>query len=87
MKRVPITLENETTTPVGRVELRVTRQKCIKGPKRSLARGFARCHSTFEPCAFGIIIDERDRRTKSNDTKGQSNGNGKVFSNLKMILK
>nr|VFK13596.1 MAG: hypothetical protein BECKLPF1236B_GA0070989_104919 [Candidatus Kentron sp. LPFa] len=30
MKRVPITLENETTTPVGRVELRVTRQKCIK---------------------------------------------------------
>ena len=25
MKRVPITLENETTTPVGRVELRVTR--------------------------------------------------------------
>nr|VFK68423.1 MAG: hypothetical protein BECKUNK1418G_GA0071005_12343 [Candidatus Kentron sp. UNK]VFK73578.1 MAG: hypothetical protein BECKUNK1418H_GA0071006_12233 [Candidatus Kentron sp. UNK] len=30
MRRVPITLENETTTPVGRVELRVTRQKCIK---------------------------------------------------------
>nr|VFK79159.1 MAG: hypothetical protein BECKSD772D_GA0070982_10386 [Candidatus Kentron sp. SD] len=31
MLRVPITLENETTTPVeGRVELRVTRQKCIK---------------------------------------------------------
>ena len=30
MKRVPITLENETTTLVGRVELRVTRQKCIK---------------------------------------------------------
>nr|VFK80581.1 MAG: hypothetical protein BECKSD772D_GA0070982_11305 [Candidatus Kentron sp. SD] len=30
MKRVPITLENETTTPVGRVELRVTRKKCIK---------------------------------------------------------
>nr|VFK69287.1 MAG: hypothetical protein BECKUNK1418G_GA0071005_13451 [Candidatus Kentron sp. UNK]VFK73864.1 MAG: hypothetical protein BECKUNK1418H_GA0071006_13291 [Candidatus Kentron sp. UNK] len=30
MKRVPITPENETTTPVGRVELRVTRQKCIK---------------------------------------------------------
>nr|VFK09383.1 MAG: hypothetical protein BECKLPF1236B_GA0070989_100821 [Candidatus Kentron sp. LPFa] len=37
MKRVPITLENETTTPVGRVVgatgrsplLRVTRQKCI----------------------------------------------------------
>ena len=27
---VPITLGNETTTPVGRVELRVTRQKCIK---------------------------------------------------------
>nr|VFK80213.1 MAG: hypothetical protein BECKSD772D_GA0070982_10937 [Candidatus Kentron sp. SD] len=27
---VPITLENETTTPVGQVELRVTRQKCIK---------------------------------------------------------
>nr|VFK37589.1 MAG: hypothetical protein BECKSD772F_GA0070984_10175 [Candidatus Kentron sp. SD]VFK44705.1 MAG: hypothetical protein BECKSD772F_GA0070984_11925 [Candidatus Kentron sp. SD]VFK48955.1 MAG: hypothetical protein BECKSD772E_GA0070983_11516 [Candidatus Kentron sp. SD]VFK79602.1 MAG: hypothetical protein BECKSD772D_GA0070982_105613 [Candidatus Kentron sp. SD] len=30
MLRVPITLENETTTPVGRVELRLTRQKCIK---------------------------------------------------------
>nr|VFK26307.1 MAG: hypothetical protein BECKLPF1236B_GA0070989_15811 [Candidatus Kentron sp. LPFa] len=30
MKRVPITLENETTTPVGRVELRVARKKCIK---------------------------------------------------------
>nr|VFK17118.1 MAG: hypothetical protein BECKLPF1236B_GA0070989_111012 [Candidatus Kentron sp. LPFa] len=30
MKRVPITLENETTTLVDRVELRVTRQKCIK---------------------------------------------------------
>nr|VFK73355.1 MAG: hypothetical protein BECKUNK1418H_GA0071006_11924 [Candidatus Kentron sp. UNK] len=38
MKRVPITLENETTTPVGRVVgatgrsplLRLTRQKCIK---------------------------------------------------------
>nr|VFK05826.1 MAG: hypothetical protein BECKLPF1236B_GA0070989_100118 [Candidatus Kentron sp. LPFa] len=30
MKRVPITLENETTTLVGRVELRITRQKCIK---------------------------------------------------------
>nr|VFK14905.1 MAG: hypothetical protein BECKLPF1236A_GA0070988_101166 [Candidatus Kentron sp. LPFa]VFK30871.1 MAG: hypothetical protein BECKLPF1236C_GA0070990_101226 [Candidatus Kentron sp. LPFa] len=28
--RVPITPENETTTLVGRVELRVTRQKCIK---------------------------------------------------------
>ena len=38
MKRVPITLENETTTSVGRVVgatgrsplLRLTRQKCIK---------------------------------------------------------
>nr|VFK68110.1 MAG: hypothetical protein BECKUNK1418G_GA0071005_11973 [Candidatus Kentron sp. UNK]VFK73366.1 MAG: hypothetical protein BECKUNK1418H_GA0071006_11934 [Candidatus Kentron sp. UNK] len=38
MKRVLITPENETTTLVGRVELRVTRQKCIKGLRRSLAR-------------------------------------------------
>nr|VFK41533.1 MAG: hypothetical protein BECKSD772F_GA0070984_10941 [Candidatus Kentron sp. SD]VFK47445.1 MAG: hypothetical protein BECKSD772E_GA0070983_10951 [Candidatus Kentron sp. SD] len=32
MLRVPITLENETTTPVGRVRRvsAVTRQKCIK---------------------------------------------------------
>nr|VFK38278.1 MAG: hypothetical protein BECKSD772F_GA0070984_102318 [Candidatus Kentron sp. SD]VFK44347.1 MAG: hypothetical protein BECKSD772E_GA0070983_103618 [Candidatus Kentron sp. SD]VFK79317.1 MAG: hypothetical protein BECKSD772D_GA0070982_104420 [Candidatus Kentron sp. SD] len=30
MLRVPITLENETTTPVDRVELRAARQKCIK---------------------------------------------------------
>nr|VFK18503.1 MAG: hypothetical protein BECKLPF1236A_GA0070988_101996 [Candidatus Kentron sp. LPFa] len=30
MKRVPITLENETTTPVGRVDLRVTRQNASK---------------------------------------------------------
>ena len=37
MLRVPITLKNETTTPVGRVALRVTRQKCIKnvGLRRS----------------------------------------------------
>ena len=37
-----ITPENETTTLVGRVELRVTRQKCIKGPRRSLASVY--CH-------------------------------------------
>nr|VFJ99647.1 MAG: hypothetical protein BECKH772A_GA0070896_101684 [Candidatus Kentron sp. H]VFK01134.1 MAG: hypothetical protein BECKH772B_GA0070898_102194 [Candidatus Kentron sp. H]VFK04142.1 MAG: hypothetical protein BECKH772C_GA0070978_101634 [Candidatus Kentron sp. H] len=30
MKGASITPEDETTTPVGRVELRVTRQKCIK---------------------------------------------------------